>query len=474
MLLFKRRVEAGADEVERLVVQNDLTVTLPGESSLVQRLNVFIRRLQQQIGVSLQAAVGIAAHAPRLEAIARDTEQQGQALAQSASLIASASEEISATLDAELVPGAVHLSELASHVAGRLREGENNSAQVLQQINSIHHSEQLLAHEIHLLGQRLEEVTQVIGLIGNISRQTNLLALNAAIEAARAGNHGRGFAVVADEVRRLAGHTTEATEQVSSIIDAFRDSMSRLGDAGSEMHHAVQAGQQGMTGVNQGLADARQAMDELDQRVASMATGMSQIGTAVKTVNSDVHTIAQVADGLIDKAGQVHQQSQRVRSEGDRLLEGLGSFQLEVHRDVHAAVVQLTHRLAGDASLDGAEQVMSQTLQRDHRFELLYLVGRDGVQVSENIPAADIQLVDQQSARGRNWSSREWFSGVIRSGEPVMTPVYRSSATDAFCFTLSAPVRDVNGQLLYVLGADVRLSALMTRRDAEQPRRALA
>ncbi|MBE8715604.1 methyl-accepting chemotaxis protein [Cellvibrio polysaccharolyticus] len=474
MLLFKRRVEAGADEVERLVVQNDLTVTLPGESSLAQRLNVFIRRLQQQIGVSLQAAVGIAAHAPRLEAIARDTEQQGQALAQSASLIASASEEISATLDAELVPGAVHLSELASHVAGRLREGESNSAQVLQQVNSIHHSEQLLANEIHLLGQRLEEVTQVIGLIGNISRQTNLLALNAAIEAARAGNHGRGFAVVADEVRRLAGHTTEATEQVSSIIDAFRDSMSRLGDAGSEMHHAVQAGQQGMTGVNQGLADARQAMDELDQRVASMATGMSQIGTAVKTVNSDVHTIAQVADGLIDKAGQVHQQSQRVRSEGDRLLEGLGSFQLEVHRDVHAAVVQLTHRLAGDASLAGAEQVMRQTLQRDHRFELLYLVGRDGVQVSENIPAADIQLVDQQSARGRNWSSREWFSGVIRSGEPVMTPVYRSSATDAFCFTLSAPVRDVNGQLLYVLGADVRLSALMTRRDAEQPRRAFA
>jgi hypothetical protein len=42
-----------------------------------------------------------------------------------------------------------------------------------------------------------------------------------------------------------------------------------------------------------------------------------------------------------------------------------------------------------------------------------------------------------------------------------MTPVYRSAATDGFCFTLSMPVMNPEGQLLYVLGADVRLSALL-------------
>lgn len=42
-----------------------------------------------------------------------------------------------------------------------------------------------------------------------------------------------------------------------------------------------------------------------------------------------------------------------------------------------------------------------------------------------------------------------------------ITQVYRSLATDDFCFTVSVPILDEQGRLLLVLGADVRLSALV-------------
>ena len=108
-----------------------------------------------------------------------------------------------------------------------------------------------------------------------------------------------------------------------------------------------------------------------------------------------------------------------------------------------------------------AERLLADTLTRDSRFELFYLVDSRGVQISENVFAADVAHGEDASCRGRDWSQRPWFRAVAERMESHITQVYRSSATDDFCFTVSVPIVDERGQLLRVLGADVRLSALV-------------
>ena len=458
---FSRPPASELARYDRLFNDMDLSVELAPQSGPLAPLGSFLNTLHNRVAYSLEAAVGIAAHAPQLESIALETERNGGQLSQSSELIASAVEQISTTLESELVPGAAAIAGLSSEVTGRLRQCEADSRLVLTQVDTIQGAETQLAAEIQQLGKQLEEVNQVIGMIASISQQTNLLALNAAIEAARAGEQGRGFAVVAEEVRRLAGHTTEATDRVSSIIEAFRAGMQRLQGAGDSMHRSISEGREGILRVDQRLADAVDGMDRVDRRMTAMASGTEQIGAAIRSVSQDVHSVSGVAQQLLRKASQVSQHSEAVRNEGDHLLEGLGRFQLGVHQQIRERIERFTAEPELSAGSAQAERAMRRYMAQDHRFELMYLVGADGIQVSENVFAQDLLEHGKQSVRGSNWASRPWFRAARDTRQPYISPVYRSSATDAFCFTLSAPVFDAEGQLRYVLGADVRLSALL-------------
>lgn len=88
--------------------------------------------------------------------------------------------------------------------------------------DSAGHTKQVISQAVEAM-TKIEtssvRVSEIIGVIDSIAFQTNLLALNAAVEAARAGDAGRGFEVVASEVRSLATRSSDAANEVRTIID---------------------------------------------------------------------------------------------------------------------------------------------------------------------------------------------------------------------------------------------------------------
>jgi len=112
--------------------------------------------------------------------------------------------------------------EAAQDALRNAANGQQAVRQTIEGMMLIRENVQETSKKIKRLGERSNEIGEIVRIIEDIADQTNLLALNAAIQSAMAGEHGRGFAVVADEIRVLAERSTESTKRIATLVKSIQ------------------------------------------------------------------------------------------------------------------------------------------------------------------------------------------------------------------------------------------------------------
>lgn len=174
--------------------------------------------------------------------------------------------------------------------------GQAAIQQAIQGMNQIRTQVSAIAGTILALAQFTQRIDDIISSVSEIAIQSNLLALNASIEAARAGTHGRGFAVVADEVRSLSQQSTTAAKQVRAI----------LGEIQAGMKDTIRATEEGLKGVDSGVAVTQQAEGLMIQLAESVTGSNSAVSEVYNITRRQASTLEEIAIGIerLDRIAQ--------------------------------------------------------------------------------------------------------------------------------------------------------------------------
>ena len=276
-IVITRPLKAGVIFANRMAEGDftaaDLDIKSKDESgTLAAALNKTKNELSHLLNTAMGSITGtanqVASASEQLSATVHQMTRRLDEQSKKSIQVATAATEMSQTV----VDIAKNASNIASSSVDTLKIAQTGEKIVGDTVNEVRVISNTVAESSQLiktLGERSQQIFEIVDVIKDIADQTNLLALNAAIEAARAGEQGRGFAVVADEVRKLAEKTSKATAEVGEMIGAIQ----------SETSRAVSAMAESQTRVEKGVSLSSEAGSAL-RKILDSVQGSAVDGTA--------------------------------------------------------------------------------------------------------------------------------------------------------------------------------------------------
>ncbi|NTV63788.1 MAG: methyl-accepting chemotaxis protein [Oscillochloris sp.] len=260
-----------------------------------------------------------------LAAAAAEMQVTSQQQAGGAAEQASAVSQVSTTIE-ELGSTARQIAQASEHVAmaaqqtlENLSSGQSAVDESIQAMERIRGRVQDVSTRVLSLGERSQQIGEIIDLIDDISDETHLLALNAAIEAAGAGEHGRRFAVVAAEVKSLANRTLAAAKEVKGVIAEIRQATSAAVLAAEEGSKAVERGVELAHRAGQVMDNIVMVAERTAQSAAEIGLATAQQQSASEQVVETMREVAEVARQSALGARQMAESAATLTAIADRL-----------------------------------------------------------------------------------------------------------------------------------------------------------
>ncbi|WP_028468683.1 methyl-accepting chemotaxis protein [Neptunomonas japonica] len=287
-------------------------------------MNTKLQGLVNDIHMLSQA---LASTSTETASIAEQTNNNVQAQYEQTELVATAVEEMTATVS-EVAENAANCALLTEESSEITIKGQGNVQRTIATIEQLSGEINQASKVIVSVQEKSQSIGSISEVISGIAEQTNLLALNAAIEAARAGDQGRGFAVVADEVRSLASKTQESIASINSIIDTLQNSSN---EAVSVMQQSQQKSQDTLEQAHtsgESLNHIASSVQRIQDMVSQIAVASEEQASVTRDISQNVHQISNVAQQTSVGASETVQAGEEMSKQAEALQSLVTTFKV--------------------------------------------------------------------------------------------------------------------------------------------------
>lgn len=252
----------------------------------------------------------------------------------------------------------------------------NKTMQGMQQIKT---SMEKTAGVIEKLGGRSEEIGKILTVIDDITDQTTLLALNAAILASQAREHGKGFSVVADEMKDLAERTAFSTQEIDALIQSVRQ----------EVKDAIEAMQNGMVSVEDGLRLSAEASDAL-KKILESSKLSSEMSISIERSTAEQAKAAKLVSESIERVRNMVSQIAKATSEQSKGILFILTATEKMRNAAHQVTSATTQQASASRQIAQAIEVVSDKSKQISRAIYEQKIGsgqiRDSVNKIKDLP----------------------------------------------------------------------------------------